>query len=171
MGSNGFFYLGILCGLIVGVVVIVIRRRKSGRVMCEFDERQELARGKAFQYGFYALLLYLLFYGLVEDMTGVYWGKGMTGVALGICIGVGVFAAVSIWNDAYFSLWERPKRFIVLFSVVMVSNLYLGISHLQEPEQSPNYGYINLFLGITFLEILLVMGAKALKNRRESEEE
>lgn len=175
MEHSSSYFLGILAGIIVGIIAVALikigKKRREGVYRCVFDERQVAARGKAYKYGFFAVLIYLLLYGLIQDITKIYWGKGFVGSALGICIGVGVYAVVSIWNDAYFSLQENPKQYVLLFALVMVLNLLIGIRQVQENMGDISYGYINLFIGVLLTVILVTMGAKALKDRREQEEE
>lgn len=172
-GNSNYYYLGIAVGIVAGIILVMIAainyRKKTGK--CEYDERQERARGKAYKYGFFTLMVYLLIYGTLQDITEVYWGKGLVGVSFGICISVAVFAVISIWNDAYFSLRENPRRFTVLFVAVAVLNLSTGMRHIVHSEGLTDYNILNLFMGVTALVILAAMGAKALKNRREKEED
>ena len=172
MGHTSSYYLGVLAGIMVGLVVVIISRRaKNGGMKCEYDERQVIARGKAFKYGLFSLIGYLVLYGIIQDMTGVYWGKGLVGVSLGICISVAVFAVVSIWNDAYFSLWENPKRYVTIFLAAFALNFPPAVRVILHREQEVDYGYINLFLSVTLLIVLVVMGLKFQKDRRERDEE
>ena len=48
--------LGISVGLLAGLLLVALLFKKK-ILDCHFDERQELARGKAFQYGFFSLLI------------------------------------------------------------------------------------------------------------------
>lgn len=169
MDHNRDFYYWMLAGIMAAIIVVIIssavKYKKAGG--CKFDERQELARGKAFRYGFFTFMIYFAIYGILQDLADIGPIKGFTGVALGICIAVSVFASVSIWNDAYFSFRETQKRYAILFTCVMISNLSIGISHLIRPKSPEDYGYIHFIIGVTAFYLLAVMGVKALKNRRE----
>ena len=52
---NESMVLGILCGLLIGGIVVVIilkLTKEDGSVKCKYDERQQLVRGIGFKYGF-----------------------------------------------------------------------------------------------------------------------
>ncbi len=171
MGHSIYYYLGILAGIMVGIVVVAItKRNRYGRAKCVYDERQTAARGKAFKYGFFSLIVYLVLYGIIQDMTGVYWGKGMVGVSLGICISIVVFAVVSIWNDAYFSLWENPRQYVITFIAAFIVNAMAAIPVITHTKKDTDYAYINAFLTVTLFIILVVMALKFQKDKREGEE-
>lgn len=167
------YHWGFLAGVVVGVIILlivcVVKKKKLGT--CEFDERQQFARGKAYKYGFFTLLIYLFLYGVLHDITEYYFGKNLVGISLGICIGVTVFAVVSIWNNAYFSMQENPKRFVLLFALIGILNLGIGISHILHPDELVDYGYINLFIGVMTLVILAALGLRAQRNKQELQEE
>ena len=170
MEHNKSYLYGILAGVITGVVILAVfalmRKRKSGKCREEFDERQEIARGKAFQYGFIAFLIFQLGYGIAEEIFEVSMGSGLESVLPGICVGMGVFGTFSIWKEAYFGLSEKAGRFIILFAVITVGNMICGINWILEPDR---HGAGNLWLGVLFLVLLVSMGIRELKNRREEE--
>lgn len=171
MGHSSYYYLGILAGIIVGIIVVAISKRiKNGGKKCEYDERQTAARGKAFKYGFFSLIAYLVLYGIIQDMTGVYWGKGMVGVSLGICISIAVFAVISIWNDAYFSLWENPRQYVITFSAAFAINIMAAVPIFLHGKKDMDYAYINLFLAVTLFIVLVTIVLKFQKDKREGDE-
>ena len=47
--------LGMVTGLVLGLILFIIIlkvTKKDGKIKCQYDERQELARGKGFKYGY-----------------------------------------------------------------------------------------------------------------------
>lgn len=86
-----FVFLGFMAAMAVaGLVVGKLAGKKLGKA--EFDERQQLARGKAYKAGFYTLLVGLLAVYLIPIFTE--WQPKDTALLLFavICVGVTVFA-------------------------------------------------------------------------------
>lgn len=173
MNHNIYYYAGVICGLLVGVLIVAVTYalKKKNHTACEFDERQELMRGKAFQYGFIAMLIYLLGYSAFADITGFSWGDNLTSGVIAVLVGVGVFAAACIWKDAYFALQEKAKSFILLDLVLMIVNFINGYNQLTNPEHETNVGYLNMALAFFFLFILVTMGIKSIHEKRHVEME
>lgn len=118
---------GIVTGIAVAVLLVVLMAvlfRKQGGMgfgRARYDERQQFARGKAFQAGFFTVLIYELLYAF-GDLMGLRWTVHFTGVMIGLFLGVAVFGAVAICKDAYLSLNEKPRGWMVLWGIVILSN-------------------------------------------------
>ena len=100
-----FVFLGFMAAMAVaGLVVGKLAGKKLGKA--EFDERQQLARGKAYKAGFYTLLVGLLAVYLIPIFTE--WQPKDTALLpfAVICVGVTVFACVAVANDAYLGIRE-----------------------------------------------------------------
>ena len=123
MKSNEYmagFAVAVILGFVV-VLILAIVKRKQG-VKDEYDERQELVRGKAYKWALFTLMIYLC----VDMMVGFIWRAwAMPGVssALGVFLAVGVFVAVCIRNDALLALRQNPKKVILLALAVIVCQL------------------------------------------------
>lgn len=126
------YIIGLIAGILVGLAVVALIRviaQRKGKVRfgkCEFDERQQFARGKAFQAGFFTILIYEAVYAAV-DVAGVKWCANITGIMLGLLLGITVFAIVAITKDAYMSMNERPKGWMVIWAGVILLNAVCGI--------------------------------------------
>ncbi|MCI9113855.1 MAG: hypothetical protein HFF96_06275, partial [Oscillibacter sp.] len=73
-------FVGLAAGLLAGLAFIMSLFKKKVLDM-HFDERQERARGKAFQYGFFTLLIAAYAYGISDVLLGR-WCDVLTGVTL-----------------------------------------------------------------------------------------
>ena len=65
------YHAGMLCGLTVGILaglLFVAFLFKKKILDMHFDERQERARGKAFQYGFFTMIISTYFYAVSDIM-------------------------------------------------------------------------------------------------------
>lgn len=162
---------GILVGIAVASAIIAIPLKK--RVLSlSFDERQERARGVAFKYGFFTLMVCVAAYGML-DMTIGPWCDTIAGCALCICIALTVFAVTCIRRDAYLSLSEKPKQIITLFTFLAVFNLGLGVMYILHGELMEDgvltFRVCNLLAGVMLLVILAVYLAKYLSDRGSEE--
>lgn len=135
MSMSILYVLGIVVGLLlvaIGCIAIAFVSRKKN-CPTEYDERQQMARGKAFKLAFISLALYLLVVSIL-DATGVRFGD-MTAIStLGICISVTLYACSCIINDAYLSVREKPKTLILIFSILIVVNGALSVMRILSDE-------------------------------------
>ena len=129
--------------------------------------------GKAFQYGFFALMACVILYGVLESV-GLHWCDTLTGCTVCICIGLGVFAVSCILNDAYLSLKEKPGKVMVTLAVIAALNLSIGAVHLTDgglvEDGLLTIRAVNPICGVMVLVILAVYGANYLLGQREEAE-
>lgn len=163
---------GLCVGIFIGALVLALMFKKKVLSM-EFDERQERARGKAFQYSFFALIISLYIYGISEMALGR-WCDVMAGVTLCVSLGICVFAVTCILKDAYLSLREKPRQIMTLFILITAFNLGVGGIHLWSgglvEDGVLTYRAVNLILGLVTLLILAVYIVNFLLREREEEE-
>lgn len=164
--------VGMLTGLIAGLLLVALLFHK--RVLdCTFDERQERARGVAFKYGFFTLLISIFAYGCSEMILGR-WCDAVAGGSLCIGLGMTVFAVVCIWKDAYLSLRERPRQIIPMFLFIGLGNLCISIPRARHggllEDGILTFRAANLILGTMVLVVLAVYLVTALIRRREESE-
>ena len=111
---------GIVTGIVVAVLLVILMAvlfRKQGGVgfgRAKYDERQLLARGKAYRAGFFTVLIYELLYAF-GDLMELRWTVPFTGVMIGLFLGIAVFGVVAICQDAYLSLNEKPRGWYPLW--------------------------------------------------------
>lgn len=171
MGRSPYFYWGVGAGVLFGVIALAIGwKLRKRNPFCDgnFDERQIAARGKAFQYGFFAYFIYYLAFIVFQGITQQKWINNETGIFVGICFATMVFAVSAIWKDAYFSLHENAKKYVVLFLLLAVSNLGLFTLDILHGRSTSSHE-MNGVMGITLLIVVGAFGAKRLKDKREEE--
>lgn len=159
---------GVLAGL--GIVVLLFKKKVLDM---HFDERQERARGKAFQYGFFTLLGCLCAYGYSDMMLGR-WCDVLAGVTLCMAISMLVFAITCILKNAYLSLRERPRKVMTCFLLLSVCNLAFGAVYFYRGELVEEgiltFRAVNPIIGATILLILIVYIINYLLRDREEAE-
>ncbi len=170
------FIVGALVGLVLCIVLIKALLGWKGACRREYDERQQLAIGKGYKYGYYAMLIYIAVYALFDLMTGIHWCEVYTGLFIGVLLSVGIFGVVCIRNDAYLPLKQSPCRYITMFLVLGALNLGIGALHYVDEGTFVENGMLNNSIVNPLVGLLLVVLAVALwvktlheKNARETE--
>ncbi len=170
--------LGIVCvmGAIIGVVLCVIVyaiAQKDNSMKQNYDERQELLRGRGAKYGLYTMT-FLNFALFLLEVAGVCLPMS-TGLALffSVLIGGSVWAVYCIWKDAYFALNQKANVFIGVFLVMGIINLILGIDAFLDGVAIQNNQLtlrsMNLFCGIMMIVICGALIVKKVCKDREEE--
>ena len=113
--------------------------------MNDYDERQILARGRAFMWGFFTLMLCLMAYGFT-DMLIEPWCDTLTGCIICCCVSLLVLTLV---------------------------NLMFGVSHVIDGDLLREgllcFRSVNLIVGATTGLVLLVYWLHGLRERGEAE--
>ena len=173
---NGEMKMGMAAGIMVGLLVVGILlffKKKGGRKKCEFDERQELIRGKGFKIGFFSMVICNTIVGCYSMAVEKPMVDMFTSSVFSILIGGGVFAVYCIWKDAYFSLNENRKKMLILFAGIAICNFSVlipeyasGDSVLME-DGVLQPGAINIMCGILYVVIFVTFLAKEIVERKE----
>ena len=166
-------FFGLMVGLLVGIAFIMFLFKKKVLDM-HFDERQERARGKAFQYGFFTLLIAAYAYGVYDVLLGR-WCDVLTGVTLCIALALCVFAVTCILKDAYLSLREKPRTVMTMFALISAMNLGFGVMYALSgglvEDGVLTFRAVNPVIGFVTLVILIVYIVNHLLRSREEEAE
>lgn len=163
--------LGAVIGIAFFVILLAIAQ-KDNSLKQNYDERQELLRGRGAKYGLYTMMFLNLALFLLET-AGVCLPVS-TGLALffSVLIGGSVWAVYCIWKDAYFALNQKVNVFIGVFLVMGVINLIIGIDAFLEGVAFQNNQFtlrsLNLFCAIM---VLVICGALILKKVCKDREE
>ena len=165
--------LGLAAGIIAGLIFVAFLFKKKILDM-HFDERQERSRGKAFQYGFFTLLISAYVYAVSDEVLGR-WCDALTGVTICVALSLCVFAVTCILKDAYLSLREKPRTVMTMFALLTLINLGIGGRHAWSGELVEGgvltFRAVNPIVGFTTLVILIVYIVNYLLRSREEEAE
>ncbi len=170
IGVKVAFVIGLAIGLLVVAICLAISKN-SDETKNQFDERQELVRGKGFKYGFFTVMIsntVLLFFDILEVPLFSNMEVAMTA---SIVVGVAVFASYCIWNDGYFALNENRKSLLIMFGLIGLMNIVIGIRNLIAGVVIENgaltFPSTNLFCALLFLVIFVVLLLKHIKDGKE----
>ena len=140
--------------------------------MNDYDERQILARGRAFMWGFFSLMICLMVYGLT-DMLIEPWCDTLTGCIICICVSLIVFAVICIRQDAFAGIGQKRKRNLTVLLVLTAANLLFGVSHIIDGDLLRDgvlsFRSVSLIVGATTGMVLLVYWFHGLRDRGETE--
>lgn len=175
---NGFMVAGVVTGLIIGLAVAAILMRftkKDKKEKFTYDERQKAARGEAYKYAFYVLIIYNAVYALLDMALEKPWAESLTGQFIGICLAVLVHIIYSIWHECYFSMNEEPKRVLLFFGIIAAVNAVIAVMQALEGELVEN-GMLtnqcaNLIVAVMFGAVLIALALKWQQKKNEAEEE
>ena len=169
-----FVSLGWITGIIVGIILVIILIKvinKDGALRTKYDERQQIARGKANMYGFYTCLIacaVMLFLN-----TGNFGAEklGYAGFFIPIMAGLVGQVSYSIFKDAYVGLNTNMTRFIIIMAAIGAFNLFFGIMAAVNGELIVDGQFkgpiINLLCGILFVIIFAELVIKKAIDARE----
>ena len=172
---------GVAVGVIVGVIIVALiftyNKKKTGSVVSgDFDERQKLLRGKAFQASFFAMLIFSFLYWVLVTLV-LRRPLMEDGLSALICalVGVGVFGIDCIIRDAFFTVQNKPKNYIILFTATTISQIPAAINNLRDGTVIQNgvltFLAVPIVCGVLFLSILTAIICKVLAMRKEDAEE
>lgn len=176
--ENSGKMLGFVCvmGAIIGVVLCVILyaiAQKDNSMKQNYDERQELNRGRGAKYGIYTMFLLNMALFLMET-AGISLPMS-AGLALFISTLVGgcVFAVYCVWKEAYYALNQKANVFTGVLFVIGIINMVTGVKAFVDGVAIQNNQFtlrsLNLFCAIM---VLVVCGALVLRKVcRDREEE
>lgn len=161
------YAFGMYCVIVIVLIAIVYVIRKKSGLMCEkYDERQKIIQGMGYKYGFFAMLISSMAYGLT--MGGfdipIHPAVGITACAF---LGVGVFAGYCIWKDAYFGISGNCKKTIILMALVTIANVLAVVSHIMADTLIEDgvlgISAMNALCALLFLAMLVVIAVKRRK--------
>lgn len=128
------YTMGLVFGIVTALIIFLIIFKFSKRkIKGQFDERQELVRGRGYKYASFTLLGLLALYLLLESYGAFEVLPVPRTLALLFIIlaGVMVYALYCIRNDSYFGVGTDVRSYRAVMWIVIVCNAVSGISGLR----------------------------------------
>ena len=165
------FVAGILLVAIVCTVLGKMAKKKNGAGKGEYDERQQVVRGKAFTWAYTVLLIYLALWMVLRSLEIPFFMEGVS-VMAGVFLSIAVCVGYSIFHDAYFKASESPRVWIGIICAAGLLNLGIGIGRLFRGETIVErlYDNANLLVGVLLVFVLACVVIKRAMDRRAGEE-
>lgn len=169
LGYSTGIFIGLFAGLMLVSILIRLMRKNHG-LKGEYDERQELIRGRGFKIGFFTFLIGIAAVTVLNGFLADYVSCTVLNFTV-LCVSVLCYACYCIWNEAYFALNDNPKSFLIISGVIGIINLAGGISpflrHTVVLSDPLPKGVLNLMCGLLFTGIFLTLGIKQLVTKEE----
>jgi hypothetical protein len=114
------YLLGVGVGLALCLVVrIFFKKKLDMESRCaQLDERQQMVNGKAYKAAWFTLVFVELVYSIISSAIEKVYVESMVATFACICISILVFAGYSIFNDSYYGINDRYKKYIRLFGIM-----------------------------------------------------
>ncbi len=175
-GHDIGYKAGIIVGTVVGILLfcVLIRfMRNNGSMKADYDERQELIRGRGYKLGFFTLLILEVVSILLKEFYGELPVEASMEQFILICLSIMVFVSYAIWNEGYFAINENPKKVMIAFIGVLLMNLFPTInafsSGIAIEDEKLTFHAANLVCVILFFVVFVVLLAKTIVDKREEE--
>ena len=165
-----YYYLGIIFGVLFALgafIIVCFIHKKRHPNTGKYDERQTLGRGRAFQAGFFTLLIAGAICNIWDYVSPLPGGSFLWNIGV-LLLGVTVFAVTAIHFDAYVGMYDNPRRFLLMgigFIVFMAGSGLINF-HNGRPE-GRIIAITNFGVGIVWLIIV----AALLLHRRNAQKE
>ena len=145
-----------------------IKKITSKTKRSDFDERQQVARGKAFQTGFFTFVasisISMIFVALLRESLNA---KSVIFILISILM-ISILSTTIqlIWTDSYISFHNKPTSTMVLFFVLSILQISLFILRNDDFTSYPA-----LFVGIGLGIIGINMAIKILYDKKHIEDD
>ena len=159
------FIVGLLLVVLIAVIIYKFVVKGRGKEST-YDERQQIARGRAFTFAYTTLLIYLGVWFVLRSMEVPFFYESLS-VWLGVLLSLGVFVGYSVFHDAYFRASDSPKYWMVVLGGVGLLNLVLGVRRLltETTLKEKLYENFNLPLGVLMAAVLVCVLIKRMMDR------
>ncbi|MCR5107326.1 MAG: hypothetical protein K6B28_04110 [Lachnospiraceae bacterium] len=151
---------GIALGLFTGIIIVIVLIKiwnKDGKLKTQYDEMQEKARGKAYKYAFWTLVIIEALIIVLKSFEIKLPVDDITLLIIPVLISVLVQASYSIWNDAYVGLNTNTKRFGIIAIVIAGLNFAVALIAILDGRMVKDgmfeFPLTNLICGLIFVII------------------
>lgn len=160
----GIIILGIWALAFIVMFLCLVRAGMKRNDISEegFDERQTLARGLAFQWGFLAGIVYLFLLQFTAFWDNFPLEQHDTAM-IGIVFMVVVYESVAIWKDAFIRLGEKELPAILGCLVFGCCQIAEGISE--------KFTLTDIVTGVGFVYTAVILFLRRMARKREEQEE
>ena len=169
-----YYLLGFCVGVVIALVILAFAKKSRG----EYDERQVLVRGKAYQIGFFTSLGAGAVYCIASAVLNRQLAEDGFAVFFVLLVGAGAFVVNCIMNDAFFAVSEKmkPAVIIIIILAAIVAQYFTIADNVSEGIILREDGVISAhaapIVTCSFLiAVLAALAIKLIKSRKESEDE
>lgn len=167
-----YYLLGVVVGVIFALGVFFISlylHKKKHPNTGKYDERQMLGRGKAFQAGFFTLLIAGGICNIWDFVSPLPGGSFLWNIGV-LLLGVTVFAVTAIHFDAYVGMYDSPRQFLTMGACFIFVMVTIGLNNLHSHRPEGRIiGITNFGVGIVWIIIVITLLLHRRKAQKEEE--
>ena len=167
-----YYLLGVVVGVIFALGVFFISlylHKKKHPNTGKYDERQMLGRGKAFQAGFFTLLIVGGICNIWDFVSPLPGGSFLWNIGV-LLLGVTVFAVTAIHFDAYVGMYDSPRQFLTMGACFIFVMVTIGLNNLHSHRPEGRIiGITNFGVGIVWIIIVIALLLHRRKAQKEEE--
>jgi len=139
------------------IICIGIPKEERRKQQKKYDERQIFEQSRACKYSYVALIVYLLFYGILDAGFDIVWCEPLFGICLGIGFSLSVFFAYCIFQDAYFAIGESKLGVLIAPNIIAFPQLILGLECVTDRSIIDNGIITDNGLHFLFVALILIL--------------
>ncbi len=160
---------------VITIILVIVGKKAKTDSLPEFDERQEIIRGKGFKYGFFTILISLALALLLDSANMLPMMHSSLLYTLSIFAGLFVFAEYCAWNEAYFALNQNSNYIVIYTSLIGVFNLIIFVMNVIRgnlfADGKLTVSFLNLICALLFLSLFVTCAIKKSINAKEESED
>lgn len=166
------FMIGAIALFTLALILLLTSVLRGSRSKTNYDERQVLARNKAYKYSFMVLLLYCCVCAIL-GIIDIKWATLPTMLFMGVMISVLVFAEICIVRDAYVGIDNRKTKsafiFISLYNLAsFIMMLSKGLPLIEDGMLTERV--LPLFLSVLFGSVVITQLIKNEIDKKAADE-
>ncbi|MCR4678291.1 MAG: hypothetical protein K5679_06010 [Lachnospiraceae bacterium] len=156
------------------MALLIFRMCHEGKP--EYDERKKLVNGKAYEYGFYTMLvlsvIYVLawFMGIADEFLSP--GVAVMLITLIVAAVVGIYNVI---NDGYIAVNAYEGRVIASLSAILAVNILATIGGIRTgsliKDGKLGISSVNAFCGLLMLALIVAILIRKARSKKENDDE
>ena len=144
-----------VCSALLLLLTVVSKNKKAE--VPQYDERQEVERGRAFKYGFFTTLFFSGGVIIFDWCDGIPGQNQTILYCLGLFLGIMVYGSYCVWHESYIALNQKANTTMIIFAVIGLINLVLGILSIARGRMIVNGRISEHFLNFICAAMLLIL--------------
>ncbi|MGN0708618.1 MAG: hypothetical protein ACI4LM_00080 [Anaerovoracaceae bacterium] len=166
MSSNLSVFLGFCTGLALVAIAVTLSehyRKKKGEPSPrdDYDERQILDRGRAYQFGFNVFKVMAVIYFAVTIATGREWFEGSSIIFLLLCVSAAAIVLNSAVSGSYVGIHTKVKKVLIYMILLDIADLFFAIFIIHDKGGIMTNGQVS-FIKSTNLFALIPLTAETI---------
>lgn len=165
---NATASVGMVFGLMVGLVIAAILLKvanKDHKVKTQYDERQEMIKGRGYKYSFYTMIFAEVI-AMFLEMSGIELPiESYLVHTIAILIGALVLCVHSIWNGVYWGLNNNRRTYSIIIVLAVVLNIIPLVGPIVQGKLSGHGIYSIPVLNLIVLIWMALIGVAALAKK------